>query len=506
MKKFKGLICFLLVLSVILMGNATSAMALDLEKIDAGACGDNVAWALDENGILTIGGNGNITSAPWKDKGHTKEVKKAVISEGVTGITEAVFQDCENLEQVELPASITQLGSDCHPFIYCPKIKEINVAKDNSTFASEDGVVFTKDMKTLLVCPGGKKGSYTVPESVTKIKSEAFFDCQSLTGVTLPAGLKELEVRAFYRCYSLKSIEVPSGITVINKSVFEQCESLESVTLPAGITSIGKWAFWGDKSLKEITIPSGVTEIGEEAFQDCNSQLTISCSEGSYAESYAKKNNIKTSTIAKTETTNAKLTLSKTEVTLKKGKTVKLTATLSKKLKKSGVTWKSSNKKVATVTKKGKVKAKGYGTAVITCTSKKDKTVVATCTVTVAKKTSSSTTENNENKNENEEKQETGNNTDNYKICSSCIGSGSVMCTSCGGLGSKNCIGCGGTGGTMKMVPGGIDPLTGMVKPSQSVWTTCSMCGGRGRDVCTFCAGTGRRRCVACSGTGKVKK
>ncbi|MBR4145507.1 MAG: leucine-rich repeat protein [Lachnospiraceae bacterium] len=506
MKKVKSLICLLLAISVILMGNATSVMALDIETTDAGACGDNVAWALDETGVLTIGGNGNITSAPWKDKGHTKEVKKVIISEGVTGITEAVFQDCENLEQVELPASITQLGSDCQPFIYCPKLKEINVAKDNSTFASEDGVVFTKDMKTLLVCPGGKKGSYTVPESVTKIKSEAFFDCQSLTGVTLPAGLKELEVRAFYRCYSLKSIEVPSGITVINKSVFEQCESLESVTLPAGITSIGKWAFWGDKSLKEITIPSGVTEIGEEAFQDCNSQLTILCSEGSYAESYAKNNNIKTSTVAKTETTNAKLTRSKTEVTLKKGKTVKLTVTLSKKLKKSGVTWKSSNKKVATVTKKGKVKAKGYGTAVITCTSKKDKTVVATCTVTVAKKTSSSTTENNENKNENEEKQETGNNTDNYKICSSCIGSGSVMCTSCGGLGSKNCIGCGGTGGTIKMVPGGIDPLTGMVKPSQSVWTTCSMCGGRGRDVCTFCAGTGRRRCVACSGTGKVKK
>lgn len=527
MKKIKGLLCLLLAISVILLGNATSAMALDLEKIDAGTCGDNVAWALDENGTLTIGGNGNITSAPWKDKGHTKEVKKAVISEGVTGITDTVFQDCENLEKVVLPAGITQLGSDCQPFIYCPKLKEIDVDKDNTVFASEDGVVFTKDMKTLLVCPGGKTGSYTVPDSVTKIKSEAFFDCQSLTGVTLPKGLKELEVRAFYRCYSLKSIEVPSGITVINKSVFEQCESLESVTLPIGITSIGKWAFWGDKSLKEITIPSGVVEIGEETFQDCaslekvtipdsvsiinngafdtKSTLTIYCTEGSYAESYAKKNNIKISTVAKSETQNAKLSLSKTAVTLKKGKTVKLTATLSKKLKKSGVTWKSSDKKVATVTKKGKVKAKGYGTAVITCTSKKDKTVTATCTVTVAKKTSPSSTENNDN-NETEEKQETGNDTDNYKVCGHCNGSGSISCTSCGGTGQKNCIGCGGVGSTMKMSSGGTDPLTGMVKPPQPVWTTCSMCGGRGRNICTSCSGSARVRCAACSGTGRVKK
>ena len=83
MKKIKELLCLLLAISVILLGNATSAMALDLEKIDAGTCGNNVAWALDENGTLTIGGNGNITSAPWKDKGHTKEVKKAVISFGI---------------------------------------------------------------------------------------------------------------------------------------------------------------------------------------------------------------------------------------------------------------------------------------------------------------------------------------------------------------------------------------------------------------------------------------
>lgn len=86
----------------------------------------------------------------------------------------------------------------------------------------------------------------------------------------------------------------------------------------------------------------------------------------------------------------AQLSLSKTEVTLKKGKTVTLKATLSKKLKKKGVTWKSSDTKVAKVSKKGKVTAKGYGTAVITCTSKKDKKVKATCTVTVVKKSSSS--------------------------------------------------------------------------------------------------------------------
>jgi len=86
-----------------------------------------------------------------------------------------------------------------------------------------------------------------------------------------------------------------------------------------------------------------------------------------------------------------KLTLSETAVTLEKGKSLKLKATLAKNYKKKGVTWKSSDTTVAKVSKKGKITAKGYGTAVITCTSKKTKKVTATCTVTVVKKGSGNT-------------------------------------------------------------------------------------------------------------------
>ena len=69
----------------------------------------------------------------------------------------------------------------------------------------------------------------------------------------------------------------------------------------------------------------------------------------------------------------------------KKGEKAKLKVTLDKSLKKNGVTWSSSNKKVAVVNKKGKVVAKGYGSAVITCTSKKNKSYSVTCSVTVEK-------------------------------------------------------------------------------------------------------------------------
>ena len=115
---------------------------------------------------------------------------------------------------------------------------------------------------------------------------------------------------------------------------------------------------------------------------------------GGKASDYSGYNDLKQEANEKQDTVTAakpQLSLSKTEVTLKKGKSVTLKAALSKKLKKKGVSWKSSDTKVAKVSKKGKVTAKGYGTAVITCTSKKDKKVKATCTVTVVKKSSSNT-------------------------------------------------------------------------------------------------------------------
>ncbi|MBR4145163.1 MAG: Ig-like domain-containing protein [Lachnospiraceae bacterium] len=122
--------------------------------------------------------------------------------------------------------------------------------------------------------------------------------------------------------------------------------------------------------------------------------ICVYCPEfGGKASDYSRYNDLKQESNEKQDTVvtaETQLSLSKTEVTLKKGKSVTLKATLSKKLKKKGVTWKSSDTKVAKVSKKGKVTAKGYGTAVITCTSKKDKKVKATCTVTVAKKGSSS--------------------------------------------------------------------------------------------------------------------
>ena len=56
----------------------------------------------------------------------------------------------------------------------------------NSVYSSVDGVLFNKSQTTLIQYPGGKAGSYTIPNSVTSIGDYAFSGCTSLTSVTIP--------------------------------------------------------------------------------------------------------------------------------------------------------------------------------------------------------------------------------------------------------------------------------------------------------------------------------
>ena len=203
---------------------------------------------------------------------------------------------------------------------------------------------------------------------------------------------------------------------------------------------------------------------------------------------------------------SSKISLSKDSISLKKGKTAKLKVTLAKSLKSEGVTWKSSDKKVATVSKTGKITAKGYGIATITCTSKKNKKYYAQCIVTVAKKTTTTNDNSSENGNSGNDNNSTGNGSTNSGSvnCSSCGGSGKTLCTSCGGQGMKMCLLCGGTGGTYQSQLR-YDPVTGMMT-SQMVRVNCSSCGGSGRSLCGSCMGTGRTNCYICGGTGKVHR
>ena len=130
-----------------------------------------------------------------------------------------------------------------------------------------------------------------IPNSVTRIGDDAFKDCTSLMSVNIPNSVTNIGFHAFFNCTSLTSINIPSSVTSIEIGVFVGCTSLKSVTIPNSVTSIGYYAFENCSSLTSVNIPSSVTSIGVGAFDGCTN-LTIYCEQGSYAETYARTNNI----------------------------------------------------------------------------------------------------------------------------------------------------------------------------------------------------------------------
>src|SRR5574344_162567 len=196
-------------------------------------------------------------------------IPEKVANDGVTySVTSIIvaFNDCTNLTSVTIPKSVTNITS---AFGNCSSLTSINVDSANPIFCSDCGVLFNKDKTSVITFPGGYKGGYSIPNSVTSIARYAFYKCANLTSITIPNSVKSISEGAFSDCTGLTSITIPNTVTTIGQSVFYNCTGLTSVTITNSVTSISRETFFGCKGLKSIVIPNSVTSIGINACSGC---------------------------------------------------------------------------------------------------------------------------------------------------------------------------------------------------------------------------------------------
>ena len=175
-----------------------------------------------------------------------------IIPDGVTEIGEEAFSKCYKLASITLPDSVTEIGRGAfffcssltsitlpegvttignYVFSSCIILDEIEVSPENPNYTSVDGVLFTKNMKTLVLYPVGKgKSEYAIPDGVTTIGDNAFLACDFLVSVTIPDSVTTIGARAFYLCEGMTSIPIPDSVTKIGDFAFSYCGSLTSVT------------------------------------------------------------------------------------------------------------------------------------------------------------------------------------------------------------------------------------------------------------------------------------
>ncbi|MBQ8133993.1 MAG: leucine-rich repeat protein [Clostridia bacterium] len=337
-------------------------------------------------------------------------LKSITIPSGWKEIPSGMFEGCTSLKSVTIPNTVTSMGKwDSSAFEGCTSLTSVTIPNSVTSMGDEcfKGCTSLKKVK--------------LSNALTTIQKSTFFNCSSLSEITISNKVTKIENCAFGNCHDLKKIVIPASVVTISESAFRD-SSYRGVFTSPNLVIYGKKNSGADKfannqdisfkaivgstgvvfntsgvamnvketyTLKATIKPSNVT-VSDLTWKSSNSSVASVSSAGKIT---AKKAGIATITTTTYEGKTARCSvtvygpatgvkLNKTSVSVNKGKTCQLKATvLPAYAKNKKVTWSTSNKSVATVSSGGKITAKKAGTATITVKTVNGKK--ATCKVTV---------------------------------------------------------------------------------------------------------------------------
>ena len=292
------------------------------------------------NGGVILGGyNGD-----WSDlidKDGTLTLPSKIDGKKVTGIAPnaAAIWSNGKLKKVQLPDYLVKDGYAADAIYdsnYDSAFVEYAISSENDAYTVSDGILYTKDKKTLVAVPCSKTDisyekdtttigesafkynhskSVKLPETVTTIEEEAF-ERSSISEITLPASLTTLKQENFgvfsfatdltkfsingdsktfsvvdnilYNKDATTIVAVPAGLTevaipetVTTIGEYAFCgTNIEKVEIPNGVISVEKAAFYNATNLSEMSLPSTLKSIKEEAFNYCYNLVFVKLPEG----------------------------------------------------------------------------------------------------------------------------------------------------------------------------------------------------------------------------------
>lgn len=207
-------------------------------------------WNYEALGMLTSFGN-------FKLEG---ELKKVVIKDGVTNVSDYALFFLPATTQVTLPDSVTSIGR--YGIAMCSKLTGLSIPK---------GVTGIGDFGLA----GNGLTAITLPDGLQSLGRGAFDSCASLTNTTLPAAITAVPGKCFADRTKLLNVKYAGTVTAIGDLAFESCKALTAAPIPETVTEIGASTFTGCTALTDVTIPAGVSTIPEDCFRGCTALTDI---------------------------------------------------------------------------------------------------------------------------------------------------------------------------------------------------------------------------------------
>lgn len=196
----------------------------------------------------------------------------------------------ENVAVIRIGKNVEKIGE--WAFTNNQKLTAFEVDEENKYFCDVDGVLYTKDKKTLVSYPlakgvktieseneNGEKVEkevieYTIPDSVEVIRTKAFYKCSKITDIKFGASVKVIEEKAFFRCSEIKAISLPETVEFIGKDAFAYCWLVKEINIPASVKEIGDYAFYSCTEMKKVSVQNKESEmiLGKKWYPTLNGQ------------------------------------------------------------------------------------------------------------------------------------------------------------------------------------------------------------------------------------------
>lgn len=285
---------------------------------------NGLKWTIDQSGTLSITGRGEIPDfdpskpAPWSS--DPSVILRIEVGEGVTRVGNEAFYNCSAVKSVQLPQSLTSIGNMAFfrlfelesidlpdgvteigydAFSYSKKLQSLRIPKGTVSIGksitraceslsvlevSPENTVFHAEDNCLMQGTSIIAGCNTsvIPQSATRVASNALGEFPGLTQITIPAGLTEIEPPFLMDCYNLRSITVdPQNLVfrVENNCLVDATGLLavanDTVLVPEEITTITQGAFSNYRQTTTLMLPESVTTIKSNAFSSCHAEKII---------------------------------------------------------------------------------------------------------------------------------------------------------------------------------------------------------------------------------------